>query len=166
MFEKLVQIFKIKDLRNKVLFILGILVVFRLAANIPLPGIDQAQIIKFFQSNQLFGLLNLFSGGGLRGISIVLLGVGPYITASIIMQLLTMIIPRLEQIYKEEGEAGREKFNQWTRWLTVPLAAMQTFAMISLLRSQKILAEVNSFKIFSIVIVSVAGTIFLMWLGE
>jgi preprotein translocase subunit SecY len=166
MFEKLIQIFKIRDLRNKVLFILGIMVVFRLAANIPLPGIDQAQLIKFFQSNQLFGLLNLFSGGGLRGISIVLLGVGPYITASIIMQLLTMIIPRLEQIYKEEGEAGREKFNQWTRWLTVPLAAMQTFAMISLLRSQKIITETTPFIMFSIIVVSVAGTIFLMWLGE
>jgi len=135
MFEKVIQIFKVKDLRNKIFFILGILVVFRLAANIPLPGIDQAQLVKFFQSNQLFGLLNLFSGGGLRGISIVLLGVGPYITASIIMQLMTMIIPRLEQIYKEEGEAGREKFNQWTRWLTVHLADMETFAMISLLRS-------------------------------
>jgi len=166
MFEKLIQIFRIKDLRNKVLFILGILVVFRLAANIPLPGINQAQLIKFFQSNQLFGLLNLFSGGGLRGISIVLLGVGPYITASIIMQLLTMIIPRLEQIYKEEGEAGREKFNQWTRWITVPLAAMQTFAMISLLRSQGIISQTTPFVIFSIVTISVAGTIFLMWLGE
>jgi preprotein translocase subunit SecY len=166
MLEKLTQIFKIKDLRNKIFFILGIMVVFRLAANIPLPGIDQAQLMKFFQSNQLFGLLNLFSGGGLRGISIVLLGVGPYITASIIMQLLTMIIPRLEQIYKEEGEAGREKFNQWTRWLTVPLAAMQTFGMISLLRSQKIITELVPFKLFSIIVVSVAGTIFLMWLGE
>ncbi|PJA86882.1 MAG: preprotein translocase subunit SecY [Candidatus Moranbacteria bacterium CG_4_9_14_3_um_filter_42_9] len=166
MFEKVIQIFKVKDLRNKIFFILVILVVFRLAANIPLPGIDQAQLVKFFQSNQLFGLLNLFSGGGLRGISIVLLGVGPYITASIIMQLMTMIIPRLEQIYKEEGEAGREKFNQWTRWLTVPLAAMQTFAMISLLRSQGIISEVTLFKTFSIVVVSVAGTIFLMWLGE
>jgi len=82
------------------------------------------------------------------------------------MQLLTMIIPRLEQIYKEEGEAGREKFNQWTRWLTVPLAAMQTFGMISLFRSQGILGELNNFKIFSIITVAVAGTIFLMWLGE
>lgn len=166
MLEKVIQIFKIRDLKNKIFFILGILIVFRLAANIPLPGIDQAQLAKFFQSNQLFGLLNLFSGGGLRGISIVLLGVGPYITSSIIMQLLTMIIPRLEQIYKEEGEAGREKFNQWTRWLTVPLAAMQTFAMMSLLRSQGIISEATPFIMFSIITVSVAGTIFLMWLGE
>jgi preprotein translocase subunit SecY len=166
MLEKLIQIFKIKELRDKIFFILAILVIFRLAANIPLPGIDQAQLARFFESNQLFGLLNLFSGGGLRGISIVLLGVGPYITASIIMQLLTMIIPRLEQIYKEEGEAGREKFNQWTRWLTVPLAAMQTFAMLSLLRSQGIISGLDPFGTFSIIVVSVAGTIFLMWLGE
>jgi preprotein translocase subunit SecY len=120
----------------------------------------------FFENNQFFGLLNLFSGRGLSSISIVMLGVGPYITSSIIMQLLTMIIPRLEQIYKEEGEAGRQKFNQWTRWLTVPLAALQTVAMISLLRSQNILAITSSIDMFSAIIVAVAGTIFLMWLGE
>lgn len=166
MLEKLTQIFKIKELRNKIFFILALLVVFRLIANIPVPGVDQEQLKNFFSNNQLFGLLNLFSGGGLSSISIVMLGVGPYITASIIMQLLTMIIPRLEQIYKEEGEAGRQKFNQWTRWLTVPLAAMQTFGMISLFRSQNIIGELNSFNIFSIIVVAVAGTIFLMWLGE
>jgi len=166
MFDKIFQIFRVRELRNKIFFIFGILIIFRLASNIPVPGVDQAKLASFFSSNQLFGLINLFSGGGLNSISIVLLGVGPYITASIIMQLLTMIIPRLEQIYKEEGEAGREKFNQWTRWLTVPLAAMQTFGMISLFRSQGILGELNNFKIFSIITVAVAGTIFLMWLGE
>ncbi|PIR73225.1 MAG: preprotein translocase subunit SecY [Candidatus Moranbacteria bacterium CG10_big_fil_rev_8_21_14_0_10_35_21] len=166
MFEKILQIFRIKELRNKIFFILVLLIIFRLAANIPVPGVDQEQLKNFFQGNQLFGLLNLFSGGGLSSISIMLLGVGPYITASIIMQLLTMIVPRLEQIYKEEGEAGRQKFNQWTRWATVPLAAMQTFAMISLLRSQQILGELTRFDMASIVVVSVAGTIFLMWLGE
>jgi len=166
MFEKVSQIFKVKELRDKMLFILGILIIFRLIANIPIPGINQEQLKLFFESNQLFGLLNLFSGGGLSSISIVMLGVGPYITASIIMQLLTMIVPRLEQIYKEEGEAGRQKFNQWTRWITVPLAAMQTFGMISLLRSQNIIGQVGRFEIFSIVVVAVAGTIFLMWLGE
>lgn len=166
MLEKLTQIFKVKELRNKIFFILALLVVFRLIANIPVPGVDQEQLKNFFSNNQLFGLLNLFSGGGLSSISIVMLGVGPYITASIIMQLLTMIVPRLEQIYKEEGEAGRQKFNQWTRWLTVPLAAMQTFGMISLFRSQNIIGELNTFNIFSIIVVAVAGTIFLMWLGE
>lgn len=166
MFEKINQIFKVKEVRNNVLFILAILIVFRLIANIPIPGINQEQLKNFFDSNQLFGLLNLFSGGGLSSISIVMLGVGPYITASIIMQLLTMIVPRLEQIYKEEGEAGRQKFNQWTRWITVPLAALQTFGMISLLRSQNIIGQVGGFEIFSIIVVAVAGTIFLMWLGE
>lgn len=166
MLEKVSQIFKVKELRNKILFIIAILIVFRLIATIPVPGVDQEQLKNFFGSNQFFGLLNLFSGGGLSSISIVMLGVGPYITASIIMQLLTMIVPRLEQIYKEEGEAGRQKFNQWTRWATVPLAAMQTFGMISLLRSQNILGQVTGFETFSIIVVAVAGTVFLMWLGE
>lgn len=166
MLEKVKQIFGVKELRNKIFFILALLVVFRLAANIPVPGVDQEQLRNFFSNNQFFGLLNMFSGGGLSSISIVMMGVGPYITASIIMQLLTMIIPRLEQIYKEEGEAGRQKFNQWTRWLTVPLAALQTIAMISLLRSQRILGTLSVIEIISIVAVSVAGTIFLMWLGE
>lgn len=164
--EKILQIFKVVELRNKILFILALLIVFRLVANIPIPGVNQDQLRNFFQSNELFGLLNLFSGGGLSSISIVMLGVGPYITASIIMQLLTMIIPMLEQIYKEEGEAGRQKFNQWTRYLTVPLAALQTFGMISLLRSQNILGEMSAFSTVSVIAVAVAGTVFLMWLGE
>jgi preprotein translocase subunit SecY len=166
MLQKILQIFKIKELRNKIFFILALLVVFRLAANIPIPGVDQDKLRTFFESNEFFGLLNLFSGSGLSSISIVMLGVGPYITASIIMQLMTMIIPQLEQIYKEEGETGRQKFNQWTRWLTVPLSAMQTFGMITLFKTQGILGEVGAYEIASIVIIATAGTIFLMWLGE
>ncbi|PIP26359.1 MAG: preprotein translocase subunit SecY [Candidatus Moranbacteria bacterium CG06_land_8_20_14_3_00_40_12] len=166
MLEKIIQIFKIRELRNKIFFILALLIVFRLAANIPVPGVDQTQLRNFFEGNQLFGLLNLFSGGGLSSISIVMLGVGPYITASIIMQLLTMIVPRLEQLYKEEGEIGRQKFNQWTRWITVPLAAMQTFGMVSLFRSQGVIGNITSFEMFYLIVVAVAGTIFLMWLGE
>jgi preprotein translocase subunit SecY len=166
MLEKLTQIIKIKELRNKILFVLGILVVFRLAANIPVPGVNVEQLRQFFENNQFFGLLNMFSGGGLRNISIVMLGVGPYITASIIMQLLTMIIPRLEQIYKEEGEAGRQKFNQWTRWITVPLAVLQTYGMITLFRSQNIIGSLTSLQLVTIIATATAGTIFLMWLGE
>ncbi len=166
MLEKIARIFKIKELRAKILFILGILVVFRLAANVPLPGVDVAQLDNFFQNNQLFGLLNIFSGGGLSNVSIVLLGVGPYITASIIMQLLTMIIPKLEQLYKEEGEIGRQKFNMWTRWLSVPLAALQSFGMISLLRSQNVFPAFSVSETILVVITATAGTIFLMWLGE
>lgn len=166
MWEKIIQVFKIKELRNKIFFVFGILVVFRLAANIPVPGVNVEQLRQFFENNQFFGLLNLFSGGGLRNISIVMLGVGPYITASIIMQLLTMIVPRLEQIYKEEGEAGRQKFNMWTRWITVPLAAMQTFGMTKLFQSQGIFTTLTSFQLATIIVTATAGTIFLMWLGE
>lgn len=166
MFDKIIQIFKVKDIRNKILFILFILVVFRLAANIPIPGIDASQLKSFFEGNQLFGLLDMFSGGGLKNISIMMLGVGPYITASIIMQLMTMIFPRLEQLYKEEGEAGRQKFNMWTRWLTVPLAGLQGFAMISLLKSQGMMGAMNVFDYITIIATATAGTIFLMWLGE
>jgi preprotein translocase subunit SecY len=166
MLEKLTQIFKVRELRNKIFFILGILVIFRIAANVPLPGVDAEQLRRLFEGNQLLGMLNVFSGGGLSNISIVMLGVGPYITASIIMQLLTMIVPRIEQIYKEEGEAGRQKFNMWTRWFTVPLAALQTFSMITLLRSQNVLEVKSGFDILVIVLIATAGTIFLMWLGE
>jgi len=166
MFEKITQIFKITELRNKILFILGILIVFRIAANVPLPGVNIEQLRRLFEGNQLLGMLNVFSGGGLTNISIVMLGVGPYITASIIMQLLTMIVPRVEQIYKEEGEAGRQKFNMWTRWLTVPLAVLQTFSMVTLLKSQGVLTITSSFDIAVIVVIATAGTIFLMWLGE
>lgn len=166
MLSKISRIFKVKELRNKILYILFILVVFRLAANIPIPGVDVQQLKTFFEGDQFLGLLNLFSGGGLKNISIIMMGVGPYITASIIMQLLTMIFPKLEQLYKEEGEAGRQKFNMWTRWLTVPLAALQAFGMIALFRSQGIMTELTIFNQAVIIITATAGTIFLMWLGE
>jgi len=166
MLEKITQIFRVKELRNKILFILGILIVFRVAANIPLPGVDSEQLRRLFEGNQLLGMLNVFSGGGLTNISIVMLGVGPYITASIIMQLLTMIVPRIEQIYKEEGEAGRQKFNMWTRWLTVPLAIMQTFGLVTLLRSQNVIGVLSAFEMAVLVLIATTGTIFLMWLGE
>ncbi len=166
MMAALVQIFKIRELRGKILFILGLLVVYRLVAAIPLPGVDFTQLERFFDSNQLFGLLNIFSGGGLSSISIVLLGVAPYITASIIMQLMTTIVPRLEQLYKEEGEAGRQKFNMITRWLTVPFAVLQSFGMISLLKSQQVITSVSAFDTIAIVTTATAGTILLMWIGE
>jgi preprotein translocase subunit SecY len=166
MLEKITQIFKVRELRNKMLFIFGVLVVFRLAANIPLPGVNVEQLRRLFEGNQLLGMLDVFSGGGLSNISIVMLGVGPYITASIIMQLLTMIIPRIEQMYKEEGEAGRQKFNMWTRWLTVPLATLQTFSMITLLRSQNVIQIASNFDMLVIITIATAGTILLMWLGE
>src|SRR3989344_2697750 len=110
------------SLRNKILFILAALVLFRVLAIIPIPGINILRLEQFFSNNQFFGLLNIFSGGGLANLSIVMLGVAPYITASIIMQLLTIMSPKLKALYQEEGEAGRKRFSQYSRLLTVPLA--------------------------------------------
>lgn len=164
--QKFLQIFRVKELRNKILFVLGVFVVFRLVANIPVPGIDAERLSSFFDSNQLFGLLNMFTGGAMSNLSIAMLGMGPYITAVIIMQLLTMIFPRLEAIYKEEGEAGRQKFNQYGRLLTVPLAALQGYSMIMLLRAQQVIGDLSIFQLSTTILVITAGTIFLMWLGE
>ncbi|HFC36179.1 MAG TPA: preprotein translocase subunit SecY [Candidatus Moranbacteria bacterium] len=166
MLEKISRVFKIKELRDKIFFILAILVVFRLAANIPLPGVDASQLKSFFDNNQLFGMMNMFSGGGLSKISIVLLGVGPYITSSIIFQLLAMIFPTIERLQKEEGEAGQQKINMWTRWATVPLAIIQTFGMVTLLKNQNVFTDLTAFNMIMILVVATAGTIFLMWLGE
>ena len=115
---------------------MALLVVFRVAAAVPIPGVDSEKLRAFFEDNQLFGLISAFTGGGLDTFSIVMLGLGPYITGSIIMQLLTMIFPRLEQMYKYEGEAGRQKFNQYSRILTVPLAIIQGYSFMILLLRQ------------------------------
>ncbi|OIP81350.1 MAG: preprotein translocase subunit SecY, partial [Parcubacteria group bacterium CG2_30_45_37] len=164
--EKLIQIWKARDLRNSLLFVLGMLAIFRLAAHIPIPGVDTQALKDFFASNQILGLMNIFAGGGMENFSIVMMGVGPYITSSIIFQLLAMIIPSLEEMNKEE--AGRQKVNMWTRWLTVPLAALEAYGMITLLRrsSHLILGEVSAFSLVTMIITITAGTIFLMWLGE
>ncbi|OGY90392.1 MAG: preprotein translocase subunit SecY [Candidatus Komeilibacteria bacterium RIFCSPLOWO2_01_FULL_52_15] len=168
MFEKLKQIWQAPDIRKRILFVLAMLIVFRIAAHIPLPGIDASQLKNFFASNQLFGLLNLFSGGGLENFSIVMMGVGPYITASIILQLLTMIVPKLEAISKE-GESGQERINQYTRILTFPLALIQSYGYIVILQQQSqvnIVGSLTGFQLFSAMLASTAGTIFLMWIGE
>ena len=166
MIEKIIQIFKIKDLRNRIFFVLALLVVFRLMATIPVPGVDLIRLKSFFEGNQLFGLLNIFSGGALSNLSIVMLGVGPYITASIIMQLLTMLVPALKELYNEEGEIGRQKFNQYTRYLTVPMAIFSGYGLLVLLKNQQIIATQSSLVFLSSVFVVVAGSVFLMWLGE
>jgi preprotein translocase subunit SecY len=164
--NKIIQIFKIKDLRNKILFILGIFALFRVMANIPIPGINAEKMREFFEGNQIFGLLNLFTGGALDNLSIVMLGLGPYITAVIILQLLTMIFPQLEKMYKEEGEAGRQKFNQYGRLATVPLAMLQGYAMLTILQRQQIIGQLSPSLIFTSILTVAAGTLFLMWLGE
>jgi len=164
--QKLIQIFKIPDLRKKIIFVLMMLVIFRIAANIPVPGIDVERLRQFFASNQLFGLMNIFTGGAMSNLSIAMLGLGPYITAVIIMQLLTMIFPQLEAMYKEEGEKGRQKFNQYGRILTVPLAILQSYGMIVLLTRQGIIPPLSFLQLVTNVLVITTGTVFLMWLGE
>jgi len=166
MFKKLIRVFKDKELRNKIFFVGAMLIVFRIAAHIPIPIVDSERLSDFFHSNQLLGMLSMFTGGGMEKFSLVLLGVGPYITASIIMQLLTMIFPQIKEMYQESGEQGRQKFNQFTRMATVPLAILQSFAMITLLRNQGIIGNVDSFDIAVAISLITAGTVFLMWLGE
>lgn len=166
MFRKLSLLFTITDLRKKVLFILALLVVFRVAAAIPLPGVDPARLKAFLSGNQFFGLLNVFSGGVLDNLSVMMLGVGPYITASIIMQLSTMIFPRLKEMYHEEGEMGRQRFNQYSRLLTIPLALLQSYGLLVLLIRQQVLPALDFFGFASNMIIATAGTVFLMWLGE
>src|SRR3989344_1178277 len=166
MFERLQQILKISDLRKKILFVLLMLVIFRVAANIPVPGVDKEALRSFLGNSQFFGLLNIFSGGALTNLSIAMLGVGPYITGSIIMQLLTMIFPRLKEMYQEEGEAGRARFNQYSRLLTVPLGLLQAYGLLIILSRQNILPHLGIFWFLTNMVVITAGTMFLVWIGE
>lgn len=160
------KIFKIKDLRQRVLFVLGMLVIFRVAAAIPIPSVDPVRLKEFFADNQLFGLISVFTGGGLDSLSVVMLGLGPYITASIIMQLLTMVFPALEQIYKYGGEIGRARFGQYSRLLTVPLAILQGYGFMILLSRQGVLLPLSLSQWVSSLAVITGGAVFLMWLGE
>jgi len=160
------QVFKIPELRNKILFIFGIFAVFRIMANIPIPGINVESLKALFAQFQLLGLLNIFTGGALEKLSIVMLGLGPYITAVVILQLLTMVFPQLEKLYKEEGEEGRQKFEQYGRILTFPLASLQAFSMLSLFARQGIVPELDLISKISAVLTVAAGSLLLMWFGE
>jgi preprotein translocase subunit SecY len=166
MWKKLKQIWKIKDLRNRILFVLAMLVIFRFAAHIPIPGVNAQALQDLFASNQILGLINIFSGGSMQNFSIVMMGIAPYITSSIIFQLLGMIVPKIEEMQKDES--GRQKINTYTRLATVPLAALQSYGMITLLQRSgyQILENVGVFDLFSMIITITAGTIFLMWIGE
>ena len=169
-FSRFLALFKAPDLRKRVLIIIGLLAVYRVAAHIPVPGIDPTALRQFFSGNQLFGLLDIFSGGGLSTVSIVMLGVSPYITGSIVMQLLTMIFPRLEELQKEEGEAGRRKIQMYTRLMTVPLAAVQGFGFLTLLArgvsGSAVPLQFTPLQLALTILTVTAGTVFLMWLGE
>ncbi len=155
-----------RDIRARILFLAGALVVFRLLATIPIPGIDRNALAAFLTQNQFFGLLNLFSGGGLSQLSIVMLGVGPYITASIIMQLGTIIFPQVKEAYFEEGEAGRAKFTQWSRLLCIPIAVLQSVAFLFLLENQGVIPHLGTAAFIANISVITAGSLLLMWLGE
>ena len=145
---------------------MGIFAIFRIMANIPIPGINAENLKNFFEQFQMFGLLNMFTGGALDNLSVVMLGLGPYITAVIIFQLLTMIFPQLEKMYKEEGEAGRQKFNQYCRIATIPLAALQGYGMLTLFQRQGVIGGLSPTLLFTSILTIVAGALFLMWLGE
>lgn len=157
--------FRSPEIRKKILFILAILLVVRVFAHIPVAGVNLAALRNLFEGNQLLNLLNIFSGGTLSNFSIIGLGLNPYINASIILQLLTMVFPKLEAMQKE-GEAGRRKINQYTRLLTIPLAVLQAIGMYALLRSQGIIGVLSPLGVISFVAIMTAGTILLVWLGE
>ncbi len=165
-FKKSLQLFRYGDLRKRIIIGASILIVFRILANIPVPGVNTEALSAFFSSNQLLGFLNIFSGGALSNLSIAMLGLGPYITAVIIMQLLTMIFPRLKEMYYEEGEAGKAKFNRISRYLTVPLGGLQGYGFLRLLASQNVLPELTVLGTLVNVIIIVAGSMILVWMGE
>ena len=164
--NKLKLIWTDQGLRKRVLFVFFALIIFRLLSAIPIPGIDTVALERFLSNNQFFGILNIFSGGGLSNLSIIMLGVGPYITGSIIMQLLTIMVPALKRIYHEEGEAGRKRFAQYGRLLTVPLAAIQGFSLLYILEQQNIIFNLTSFDRITNLIIIIAGSILIMWIGE
>ena len=168
MFDSLLQAFRAPDIRRRLLFVAFILIVFRFLAHVPVPGVDREQLAAFFESNPLFGLLDLFSGGGLSTFSVIGLGLNPYINASIIMQLMTGVIPRLQALSRE-GEYGRNKINQYTRYLSVPMALLQAYGFLALLNSQNVITsgfDLSRFETLTQIVTLTAGAIILMWLGE
>ena len=164
--ERFLQIFKVKELRNKILIVLGLLVAYRVLAAIPIPGVNATALQNYFNSNQLLGFLNFFSGGGLSNLSVVMLGVGPYITSTIVMQLMTIIFPKMKEMYYEEGARGQAKFNQYSRLLTVPFALVQSYGFLSLLMSQGVIPHPDAFDLIRNVIVITCGSMLALWLGE
>lgn len=167
-FQKVKLVFKDPSLSKKIFFVIGALLVFRAFASIPVPGVDLIRLQDFFNNSQgqFLGLLNIISGGGLSSLSIMMLGVGPYITASIIMQVLTIVFDKLKQMQKENGEAGRRKFAQYSRLLTVPLAVIQGFGFLLFLQQQGAIGQLSTFDLIQNVIIITAGSMLLMWIGE
>lgn len=164
--NKVSLIFRDKSLRKRIFFVVLALIVFRLLTAIPIPGIDTVKLASLFADSQFLGLLNVFSGGGLSNLSIMMLGVGPYITASIIMQLLTIMSPTMKAMYQEEGEAGRAKFAQYSRRIALPLALIQAFSFIIIFQRQGIIPDLTTLAFVLNVLIIAAGSMLLMWIGE
>lgn len=159
------KIWRLPDLRRRIIITIVILGIFRIVSHIPIPGVNITSLRSLFSANPLLGLFDLFSGGAFQNFSVVSLGLNPYINASIIMQLLTMVFPKLEELSKE-GEYGREKINQYTRLLTLPLTLLQAYATYFLLSSQGIVGKLPPLALLTLIVSLSAGTVFLMWLGE
>jgi preprotein translocase subunit SecY len=159
-------IFTDKGLRNRIFFVIGVLLLTRVLASIPIPEIDASNLAKFLENNSLFGILNVLSGGGISSFSIVMLGVGPYITASIIMQLLTVLLPSLKEMSQESGEAGRRKFVQYGRLLSLPFAVFQGASLLYILTKQHVIPALSFGGTVTNIIIITAGTMLMMWLGE
>ncbi len=165
-FKKCKTLFTDRSIRNKVLFVIAIFFVFRFLSTIPVPGVDIARLNQFLASNQFLGLFNVLSGGGLSSFSIVMLGIGPYITASIIMQVLSMMVPSMKELMQESGEAGRRTFNQYIRLLTIPVAILQAFSFIKYLQSQGAIGALSAGALTTNIVIIVGGSMLLLWLAE
>ncbi len=168
--QAMIDAFRVPDLRGKILFTFAMLVIFRFVAHVPVPGVDQIALSNLFRTNQLLGFLDLFSGGALQNLSVAALGVYPYITSSIIMQILTPVFPKLKAL-AEEGEVGRQRLNQITHWITVPIAILQGYGQLIILQRSGVISGVgfegsNFLPTLAMIVSLVAGTMFLVWLGE
>jgi preprotein translocase subunit SecY len=165
LFQAMKDMFALPELRRKLVFTFAILVIFRFLVHIPLPGVDTEALSKLFEQNELLGMLNLFSGGAMKNFSIAALGVYPYITTSIIMQLLVPVIPSLQRI-AQEGEAGKRKINKITHMVMVPMAAIAGYGQLTLLRSQGVIEYLDPLSTLVVVVSLTTGTVLLVWLGE
>lgn len=163
--QAMIDSFRLPDLRRRILFTFAMLVVFRFVAHVPLPGVDPDALKEFFQSNAMLGFLDMFSGGAMKNFSVAAMGVYPYITATIIMQLMTPVIPRL-QMLSQEGEAGRNKINRISHWLMIPLAGIAGYAQLKLLESNGVIEAAGGLPLVAMIFSIIAGTVFLVWLGE
>ena len=163
--QAMIDAFSLPDLRRRILFTFGVLVVFRFVAHVPLPGVDPEALRLLFERNALLGMMDMFSGGAMRRLSVAALGVYPYITASIIMQLLVPVIPKLQAI-SQEGEAGRHKINLITHWLTVPLAGLAGYGQLVYFQREGVISSAAALPMVAMVSSMIAGTVFLIWLGE